>query len=617
MTFNPKKRYGKRKTWNLKTTVENQKEIRDINEILIEERDDIERNKQGGLAFKLSPEYKLFNKTISNFLFQPRFYGKEAGDQDLDGQDDYRETVDTIKDILNSKNHEFALQMADFLRNFAYNRDVPVLIMSLGVNYPLTHKLYPTYLPRILTRADQLLGFFNMVQEQNDKNTIPKKIKDAMEECLYIYNELQYYKYFNKTRTKGRTKLKDILRILHPKPRDEVYDALFRWAITGEVSDLLPKIQAIEKMKRKNGILDDESRELLKTSKVSWEFATKVFGMNKDVWNTMLYNHQLPYMASLRNIRNFLKRKADVNALCKYLTNENAVLNSKQYSFRFYNAHKIIKPLQEVKHEKTGKVYYNKKVPKILKALDKAITISLDNIPKFKGTTAIFSDNSASMSMGGELLDIGKIQRLDLPQNKIKREIQRNRDKYIQRPRTLPIEIASLMSVMAMRCSDDAIIGVFGQNFKEITNQLNQKKSIFLNTKIVKGTDVGHSTNAYKAIRWLTVTGTHVDRIMIFSDMQCYSEQDSPTSNIFEIDPYVRDSLFHEYLTYKHTVNKDVFLYSFDLTGYGTTQFPENTPNVVLLGGFTEKIFNFVNLFENSKIDPIQYIKQEMWKKGE
>lgn len=607
----------KREYLNLKDTVENQKLIREIYEHLIQERDDISRNKSFGLSFNLLPEEKLFNMVASNFLFQPHYYGIEIGDHDLDGQDNLKETVDTITAILESDTYQTAFEMADFTRNYLNIRSVPILIMALSINYPQTYHLIEEYLPQVLTRADEILNFFNLIRTYRPTHNIPQAFRDAMNECLYNYNELQFYKYFNKSRTKGRTKLKDVLRMTHPKPKDETYNALFKWATTGEIDpQLLPKITAIEKMKRKT-VFDEEAMELLKTSKISWEFATKKFGMKKDVWNTLIHNKQLPYMASLRNIRNILKTKADVNALLSFLTNPNAVKNSRQFPQRFYNAWKTIKPLFKIKHANMKKPYYNKHVPKILNALDKAMTISTDSIPRFEGVTAIFSDNSASMS-GGDVLDPTKVQKAMARGTFDEQKIQHDseyRKQFVIKPLTQPIEIASLMSSIALRCSDKAIIGVFGENFANITERLDPNGSFFKNAEIIKGTNVGHSTNAYKAIRWLALTKTIVDRIMIFSDMQCYaSNKDSIISFLSGNTAYVEDSLYNEFLVYKKLLNPNVFLYSFDLVGYGTTQFPQDDSNIVLINGFSEKVFKFVNLFEKSNIKPLDYIKNKLWK---
>jgi hypothetical protein len=50
---------------------------------------------------------------------------------------------------------------------------------------------------------------------------------------------------------------------------------------------------------------------------------------------------------------------------------------------------------------------------------------------------------------------------------------------------------------------------------------------------------------------------------------------------------------------YKKKYNCNPFIYSFDLQGYGTLQFPES--KVFCLTGFSEKIFDIMKLLEQDK----------------
>jgi hypothetical protein len=62
-------------------------------------------------------------------------------------------------------------------------------------------------------------------------------------------------------------------------------------------------------------------------------------------------------------------------------------------------------------------------------------------------------------------------------------------------------------------------------------------------------------------------------------------------------------------------------LYSFDLAGYGTLQFPEDEKRVCLLGGFSERVFDFIKAYESFSqglIDKIErYVPKNMVKKEE
>jgi 60 kDa SS-A/Ro ribonucleoprotein len=74
------------------------------------------------------------------------------------------------------------------------------------------------------------------------------------------------------------------------------------------------------------------------------------------------------------------------------------------------------------------------------------------------------------------------------------------------------------------------------------------------------------------------------DRIIILSDMQGWVGYNTPVQTFTE---------------YKKKFNCSPYVYSFDLQGYGTTQFPEN--KVFCMYGFSDKVFDTMKMFETDK----------------
>jgi len=74
------------------------------------------------------------------------------------------------------------------------------------------------------------------------------------------------------------------------------------------------------------------------------------------------------------------------------------------------------------------------------------------------------------------------------------------------------------------------------------------------------------------------------DRIIILSDMQGWMGGYAPTGS---------------FKNYKKKYKADPYIYSFDLQGYGSLQFPED--NVFALAGFSEKIFDLMKLLETDR----------------
>ncbi|XP_075068822.1 telomerase protein component 1 [Mixophyes fleayi] len=81
----------------------------------------------------------------------------------------------------------------------------------------------------------------------------------------------------------------------------------------------------------------------------TWERELSQKGNTGPVWESLLDNHKVPFMALLRNLRNLIragiseKHHREVNAR---LSNQNAVIKSRLFPFRFLSAFKVIDDLE-------------------------------------------------------------------------------------------------------------------------------------------------------------------------------------------------------------------------------------------------------------------------------
>lgn len=290
------------------------------------------------------------------------------------------------------------------------------------------------------------------------------------------------------------------------------------------------------------------------TGKMTWsEVIHDVFNKDGKVMN---------YMAQLRNLRNILNSDdvtdRDVRLMCEMISNENAVSRSKLFPFRFLSAYRVVK---EVDHHMVNSV---------LDAIEIAAGYSVDNVPKLDGTTLIACDVSGSMTW---------------------QPISKNSSIY-------PYDIGVMLGSIAHRFSDASITGIFGTEWVQIP--MARSSGILSNVGLMHQNDnkVGWATNGHKVIEYLLDNGIEVDRIMIFTDCQMWN-----TSN--------DRSFASEFIKYQR-LHPNVRLYAFDLTGYGNIMIPQDTPNVCVVGGWSDRIFDFVKVFEDSggsAIDKISGIR--------
>ena len=82
------------------------------------------------------------------------------------------------------------------------------------------------------------------------------------------------------------------------------------------------------------------------------------------------------------------------------------------------------------------------------------------------------------------------------------------------------------------------------------------------------------------------------ERIIILSDMQSFIGLHAPVRELNQ---------------YKIKYNANPYIYSWDLQGLGTMQFPEN--NVFALAGFSDKVFQIMSLLEQDRQSLVNEIR--------
>lgn len=263
-------------------------------------------------------------------------------------------------------------------------------------------------------------------------------------------------------------------------------------------------------------------------------------------WNELIYSKKLGLFALVRNIRNILKYGADIEEAFGQITQER-VRNSGILPFQWYKASKAIV-------EAGGGI--------LATQMQQALAWSLDIVPKLQGITLIACDNSGSMFSAFSTRGMSHA------------------------------EIGNLMGAMALYCCEDGIASTFGEIF-DIADT-DPRVGIFGNKERIDkcGSRTGHSTNAWKIFEYLIRERIYVDRIILFSDMQCYDSGARYYPNVVS-----SHTLSAEFSAYQ-SLNPAVRLYSVNLASQDNScQFsPEQ--KVIELAGWSESIFQFINSLE-------------------
>lgn len=478
-------------------------------------------NYEGAVAFKLSAQNRLIEQVLGSFWNEDSFYTK--------GKTISKSILKDIQEVAKT-NPKFILQLAAYARNEIYLRTTPQVLLVEAANIEACKPFIREYTPKIVKRADELseVVAYQLVRNKGKKG-FPNALKVGLARAFKNFDEYQLNKYDS---SKADVSIGDVIKLVHPEFNgDEAYrKALYSYLVRDEVSPELTKIYALKQLLAKDEI-DAEAEELIQASAVTWETLISKFGSTKENWERVAPN--MGYMALLRNLRNFEEKGVDLDPILARIKDEREIKRSKQLPFRFFSAYKNVS---------------NQKVKRALaQAFEKSITnVTLD------GTSAIFVDLSGSM--GSPLSQKSSVEYR---------------------------EVAAVLGAIATKKAEESIVIGFGNFAQEI--HLNPDDTMMSNIEKIKNTNVGHATNAWEAFALLG--DRKVDRIFLFSDMQCYGY----------------GSVENEWSKYRAKY-KDAYLYSFDLHAYGTSQVSSKAGNAILLNGWSDKVIDYAQLVEDRNV---------------
>ena len=447
-------------------------------------------NCEGHVAYNLEDKTKLVTMVCTTFFNENKYYG-----------DNSNELVKLASKLCDS-DPKFVSNLAIYARKEMNLRSVSHVLSAI-IAHELNSKPYiKQTMENVVVRADDLLEILACYLNMYGK-PIPNGLKKALGNGLKQFDEFLIAKYNGGHK---KVKFKDILKLTHVKADDDAQNELFK------------------------KILEDN---LMVATR--WETQLSEHGNTAFVWEQLIDNNQIGYMAALRNLRNMLQAKpANINKIYDMLSSKDAVMKSKQLPFRFYNAYMQVKPYGS---------------SKVLSVIETAIKHSIANLPKIQGKTVIAIDVSGSMTYN---------------------PIAGGGTTYCS-------DIACLMAVMASSICEDAIVYTFDSKLNNVTFPANC--NIIQTASDIKVH--GGATYMHLPFEHILNNNIYADRIIVFSDNQVNYGK-------VTIQKYVKE--------YREKVNENLWVHAIDLAGYGTTQFTGKNTNII--AGWSERILEFIALSE-------------------
>lgn len=466
-------------------------------------------NLAGGEAFKMKEKNELISLILNSFI-SDEFY--RSSDHTLDRM---KELVSSIDD------KKFVAKLAIYARDKFGMRSVSAALAAELASDLSGLEWSKDFYDKVVIRVDDMMEIFSYYLKYKTDANNPKFSSSMKKGFRKAFNRFDDYQLAKHKSDKKSTKLVDIVNIVHPVPTVRNEKSL-KSLVDGKLKSFGTWESKLSEAGQKAN--SKEELDILKS----------------ESWKELILSKRIGYFALLRNIRNIINQSPDVvDQACDLLVDENLIKKSRVLPFRFSKA-----------YDEIYKMATDSISRKVLIALDKAINISIDNVPKFDGETLVVLDTSGSMS--------GR-----------------------------PSEIASLFASIIIKKNNCDLM-----TFSHNSNYHSYNTLDSLMTLRSKFRFTGGGTN-FKSI--FKNANKAYDRIIILSDMQGWIGYSSPSKDFSE---------------YKRKYNANPFIYSWDLAGYGTLQLPEN--NVFALAGFSDKVFDYMNLLEKDRniiINDIESIK--------
>lgn len=288
---------------------------------------------EGAPARRIDPLAQLRRSVCSCLLWEHEFY------------EDGVEIADRITNLVALCKPADVAALAIEARESYKLRHVPLLLVRELARHPQRPvRLVSTTIARVVQRADELTEFLSIYWSKG-KQPLAKQVKRGLAWAFHRFDEYHLAKYNHD----NEVKLRDVLFMTHPKPKDETESALWKKLAAGEL-----------------------------TTPDTWEVKLSAGSDKRDTFERLIREGKLGYLALLRNLRNMIGAQCDEALIRDAIRARKGA--SRVLPFRFIVA---------ARH-----------APQFEPALDEAMQAAMKGLEKLPGRTFILVDNSGSMYMG-------------------------------------------------------------------------------------------------------------------------------------------------------------------------------------------------------------------------
>jgi 60 kDa SS-A/Ro ribonucleoprotein len=223
---------------------------------------------EGGKASHVSPIEELRRTVLACLLWESGFY--ESGEA----------VAERIKRLVPLCSPHDVADLAIEARNKQRLRHAPLkLVRELARDSKRNPDgLVASTLTSVIQRADELAEFLSLYWNGGGKKPIAKQVKRGLAQAFQKFDEYALGKY----NRDSAIKLRDVLFMVHAKPKDEAQAALWKRLVEGQLN-----------------------------TPDTWEVALSGGADKKEAFERLLRDGKLGYLALLRNLRNMQQAGVD------------------------------------------------------------------------------------------------------------------------------------------------------------------------------------------------------------------------------------------------------------------------------------------------------------------
>ena len=479
------------------------------------------RNEAGGIAYTLTPKQQLAQLAATGCLNST--YYADAQDQ-----------LEQVLELAENLDAEFIAKTAVYARQKGFMKDMPALLLAVLAQKDVN--MLARVFDQVADNGKMLRNFAQIIRSGAvGRKSFGNRPKKLMQTWLLTATEKQLLN----AAIGNAPSLADVVKMVHPKPREAWRAAWFAWLI-GKPYDreaLPPITRAFEDYKQsRQGALPDVPFQML-----------TALELNSGDWAQIARNGS--WQQVRQNLNTFLRhdvfaKSKNIKMVAEKLRDETAIARARVLPYQLLTAYQAT----------------SEQMPfEIREALQDAMETAVQNVPAIQGKVVVCPDVSGSMHS---------------PATGYRGSAT---------TKTRCIDIAALVSAAMLRTNPQARVIPFEQITVNV--QLNPRDSIMTNAQ--KLANIGGGGTACSApLALLNREKADVDLVVIVSDNESWADRGQWGG---------KTSLMKEWDILKQRC-PEAKLVCLDIQPYATVQV-QNRCDILNVGGFSDQVFTLIGSF--------------------